>query len=133
MVWEREATESLIKKAITMGVNDVLPNYIAGGMGATGGTYVWNYTMRNCPEEELEELYSGRLGILDDKTVILNRVGSGQRAWLRLEKRVTMCGRRMRQTHLPHVHVEWTSSDRVKELTKRYTVPMEERELESMS
>jgi hypothetical protein len=31
MVWEREATESLIKKAITRGVNDVLPNYIAGG------------------------------------------------------------------------------------------------------
>jgi hypothetical protein len=57
LVWEREATESLIKKAITRGVNNVLPNYIAGGMDAIEGTYVWNYTVRNCPEEELEELY----------------------------------------------------------------------------
>ncbi len=34
VVWEREATESLIKKSITRGVNNVLPNYIAGGMDA---------------------------------------------------------------------------------------------------
>jgi hypothetical protein len=100
-------------------------------MDATGGTYVWNYTVRNCPEEELEELYSGRLGILDDRMVMLSRA-SDQRAWLRLEKRVTICGRRMGQTHLPHVYVDWTSSGQVKELIKRYTVPMEERELESM-
>ena len=45
MVWEREATESLIKKAITRGVNNVLPNYIAGRMDAIEGTYVWNYTV----------------------------------------------------------------------------------------
>jgi hypothetical protein len=62
VVWEREAIESLTKKAIIRGMNDVLPNYIAGRMDATEGTYVWNYTVRNCPEEELEELYSGRLG-----------------------------------------------------------------------
>jgi hypothetical protein len=50
VVWKREATESLIKKAITKGANDVIPNYIAGGMDAAEGAYVWNYTMRNCPK-----------------------------------------------------------------------------------
>ncbi len=114
------------------GVNDVTPNYIAGGMDATEGTYVWNYTVRNCREEELEELYRGKLGILDGKVVMLSKASSGQRAWLRLEKGVTICGRRMRQTQLPHVYVEWTNSGRVQGLTKRYTVPLEERELESM-
>ncbi len=44
MVWEREANDSLIKKAITRGVNNVIPNYIAGGMDATEGAYVWNYS-----------------------------------------------------------------------------------------
>jgi hypothetical protein len=67
MVWECKATESLIKKAITRGVNNVIPNYIAGGMDAIEGAYVWNYTVRNCPEEELEELYKGKLGVLDGK------------------------------------------------------------------
>jgi hypothetical protein len=131
-VWEREATESLIKKAIMRGVNDAILNYIAGGMDATEGAYVWNYTVRNCPEEELEELYKGKLGILDGKVVILNKASNGQRAWLRLEKGVTICGRRMRQTHLPHVYVEWTSHGQMQGVTKRYTAPMEERELESM-
>ncbi len=58
MVWERAATESLIKKTIARGRNDIIPNYVAGGMDATEGTYVWNYTTRNCPEKELEELGS---------------------------------------------------------------------------
>ncbi len=103
VVWKREATESLIRKAITKGVNDIIPNYIAGGMDATEGTYVWNYTVRNCPEEELEELYRGKLGVLDGKVAILSKANNGQRAWLRLKKGVTICGKRMRQTHLPHV------------------------------
>jgi hypothetical protein len=132
MVWEREATESLIKKAITRGVNDIIRNYIAGGMDATEGAYVWNYTVRNCPEEELEELYRGKLGVLDGKVVMLGKANNGQRAWLRLEKGVTICGRRMRQTHLPHVYVEWSSHGQMQEVTKRYTAPLEERELESM-
>jgi hypothetical protein len=132
VVWEREATESLIKKSITRGANDVLPNYIAGGMDAAEGTYVWNYTVRSCPEEELEELYSGRLGVLDGRTVMLSGASDGQGAWLRLEKRVTICGRRMRQTHLPHVYVEWVDPNQARNLTQRYTAPMEERELESM-
>jgi hypothetical protein len=38
VVWEREATESLIKKAITRGVINVLPNHVAGGMDAIEGT-----------------------------------------------------------------------------------------------
>ncbi len=128
VVWGCEATENLIKKAITRGVNNVLPNYKAGGMDATEGTYVWNYTVRNCPEEELEELYSGRLGVLDGKAVMLNGASGGQR----LDMGVAICGKRMRQTHLPHVYVEWVDPDQVKESTKRYTVPMEERELKSM-
>jgi hypothetical protein len=132
MVWEREATESLIKKTIAKGVNDILPNYIAGGMDTVEGTYVWNYTVRNCPEEELEELYNGRLGILDGEALMLSGTSGGQRAWLRLGKRVTICDKRMRQTHLPHVYEEWSDSGLEEELTNQYTVPMEERELESM-
>jgi hypothetical protein len=132
MVWERAATESLIKKTIAWGGNDIIPNYVAGGMDATEGAYVWNYTMRNCPEEELEELYKGKLGILDGGAVTLSKANNGQRAWLKWEKGVTICGRRMRQTHLPHVYVEWASHRQTQELTKRYAAPLEERELESM-
>jgi hypothetical protein len=40
VVWERAATESLVKKTITRGVNNVIPNYIAGGMDATEGANV---------------------------------------------------------------------------------------------
>jgi hypothetical protein len=57
-VWKRVATESITKKIIVKGINDIIPNYVAGGMDATEGTYIWNYTLRNCPEEEWEELYS---------------------------------------------------------------------------
>jgi hypothetical protein len=130
-VWKRMATESITKKTIMIGSNDIIPNYVAGGMDATEGTYVWNYTLRNCPEEEWEELYKGKLGILEDGVVTLDKTTS-QRAWLRLEKRVTICGRRMRSTHLPHVYVEWSWHQRARETTKLYTSPPEERELESM-
>jgi hypothetical protein len=100
IVWERKATESLIKKTITMGANDVLPNFVRGGMDAAKGTYIWNYTVRSCQEEELEELYNGRLGVFKSGSVVLGGADGGQRAWLRIEKGVTICGRRMRQTHL---------------------------------
>jgi hypothetical protein len=106
-VWKRVATESITRKIIVKGSNDIIPNYVAGGKDATEGTYVWNYTLRNCPEEEWEELYKGKLGILEDKVITLDQT-AGQRAWLRLEKGVTICGRRMRSTHLPHVYVEWS-------------------------
>jgi hypothetical protein len=62
VVWQRVATESITKKIIVKGVHDIIPNYIAGGMDAIEGTYVWNYTTRNCPEEEWEELYKGSWG-----------------------------------------------------------------------
>ncbi len=130
-VWKRVATESITKKVIVKGVHDVIPNYVAGGMDATEGTYVWNYTMRNCPEEKWEELYNGKLGILEDEVITLDRL-AGQRAWLRLEKRVTICGKRMRSTHLPHMYVEWGEHQRAPGTTKKYTAPPEERELESM-
>ena len=107
VVWRRMATESITKKVIVKGIHDSIPNYVAGGMDATEGTYVWNYTTRNCPEEEWEELYKGKLGILEEEVITLDRL-AGQRAWLRLEKGVTICGRRMRSTHLPHVYVEWS-------------------------
>jgi hypothetical protein len=51
-VWKRIATESITKKIIVRGSNDIIPSYVAGGMDATEGTYAWNYTLRNCPEEE---------------------------------------------------------------------------------
>ncbi len=63
--------------------------------------------------------------------VTLDR-SAGQRAWLRLEKGVTICGKRMRSTHLPQVYVEWDGHQRAQGTTKRYTAPPEERELESM-
>ncbi len=50
-VWRRMATESITKKIIVKGRNNIIPNYVAGGMDATEGTYAWNYTLRNCPEE----------------------------------------------------------------------------------
>jgi hypothetical protein len=131
-VWERAATESLFKKTIGRGMNDIIPNYVAGGMDAAEGAYVWNYTTRNCPEEELEELYKGKLGILNGGVVTLDKTSNGQKAWLRLERGVTICGRRMRQTHLPHVYVEWDGRRRMQDVTKRYVAPLEERELESM-
>jgi hypothetical protein len=43
------ATESIAKKVIVKGIHDSIPNYVAGGMDATEGTYVWNHTMRSCP------------------------------------------------------------------------------------
>ncbi len=128
-VWKREATESITKKTIVKGSNDVIPNYVAGGMDATEGAYMWNYTLRHCPEEEWEELYKGKLGILEDGVVTLGKTIAGQRAWLRLEKGVTICGRMMR---LPHMYVEWSGRQRAQGMTKRYMAPLEERELESM-
>jgi hypothetical protein len=131
-VWERAATESITKKTIVKGSNDIIPNYIEGGMDAMEGAYVWNYTLRNCPEEELEELYQGKLGILDGGVVTLDKTNTRQKAWPRLERGVTICGRRMHRTHLPHVYVEWSKHRQVQDATKRYTAPLEERELESM-
>ncbi len=83
-VWRRMATESITKKTFVKGNNDIIPNYVAGGMDTTEGTYVWNYTLRNCPEEEWEELYKGKLGILEGGVVTLDKTTS-PRAWLRLE------------------------------------------------
>ncbi len=130
-VWRRMATESITKKAIMKGVHDSIPNYVAGGMDATESTYVWDYNKRNCPEEEWEELYKGRLGVLEDEVITLDR-SAGQRAWLKLEKGVTICGKRMRSTHLPRVYVEWDGHQRAPGTTKKYATPPKERELESM-
>ncbi len=64
--------------------------------------------------------------------VTLDKTNTGQKAWVRLEKGVTICGRRMRRTHLPHVYVECNRHKQVQDVTKQYTAPLEERELESM-
>jgi hypothetical protein len=71
--------------------------------------------VRGCREEELEELYNGRMGVFKSGSVVLDGSGRGQRAWLRIERGVTICGRRMRRTHLPHVYVEWNNLDRGKD------------------
>jgi hypothetical protein len=39
-VWERTAIESITKRTFVKGSNDVIPNYVAGGMDATEGAYV---------------------------------------------------------------------------------------------
>ncbi len=62
-MWRRQATESLIKRTGELGANNVLPNFVAGRMDALEGTFVWNYTVRGCLEEELEEWKSSRLRV----------------------------------------------------------------------
>jgi hypothetical protein len=130
-VWRRVAIENIAKKVIVKGTHDVIPNYVAGGMDATEGTYVWDHIMRSCPEEEWEELYEGKLGVLEDEVITLDRLAD-QRAWLKLGKRVTICGRRMRSTQLQHVYVEWDRPQRARGVVKKHATPLEERELESM-
>ncbi len=76
------AVENVAKKIIVRGVHDIVPNYMAGGMDATEGTYVWDRIRRGSPEEEWEELYKGRLGILGDEVITLGQL-VGQRAWLK--------------------------------------------------
>ncbi len=130
-VWRRVAIKNIVKKIIVKGTHDVIPNYVAGGMDATEGTYVWDHIMRSCPEEEWEELYEGKLGVLEDEVITLDRL-AGQRAWLKLGKRVTVCGRRMRSTHLQHVYVEWDRPQQARGVFKKHATPLEERELESL-
>ncbi len=79
-VWEPAATESITRKTIVKGNNDIIPNHIAGEMDAVEGAYVWNYTLRNCPEEEWEELYKGKLGILNEGVITLGEINTGQKA-----------------------------------------------------
>jgi hypothetical protein len=111
--------------------HDILPNYIAGGMDATEGTYVWDHIKRGCPGEEWEELYKGKLGILKDEVIALDQ-STGQRAWLKLGKVVTICGKKMRSTHLRHVYVRWIRPQRAQEAIKKHPTSPEEKELESL-
>ncbi len=131
MVWKHQATLSLTKRTVALGVNNIVPNFVAG--------VAWNYTVRSCQEEELEELYNGRMGVFTAKdrhtwgrAVMLNDIDGGQKAWLQVGRGVTICGRKMRQTHLPHVYVEWNNLDRQKDAAKRHEAPVEKRELESI-
>jgi hypothetical protein len=73
-IWRRVAVENIVKKAIVRGVHDIIPNYVAGGMDATEGTYVWDHIRRSCPGEEWEELYKGRLGILRNEVITLDQL-----------------------------------------------------------
>jgi hypothetical protein len=130
-VWRRVAVENIVKKIIVRKVHDILPNYIAGGMDATEGTYVWDHIKRSCPGEEWEELYKGKLGILRDEVITLDQL-AGQRAWLKLGKAVTVCGRKMRSTHLRHVYVKWDGSQRAQGVTKKHPTSPEEKELEGL-
>jgi hypothetical protein len=76
-------------------------------------------------------LYKGKLGILKGEVITLDR-SAGQRAWLKLERGVTICGRRMRSTHLQHVYVEWNRRRRAPGTVKEHATSPEERELEGM-
>ena len=38
-IWRRVAVEDIVKKVIVRGVHDIIPNYVAGGMEATEGTW----------------------------------------------------------------------------------------------
>ncbi len=111
------AIENVAKRVIVRGAHDIIPNYVAGGMDATEGTYVWDHIRRGCPEEEWEELYEGKLGVLEDEVITLDRL-TGQRAWLRLGMKVTICGKRVRSTHLRHVYVEWNRPQRAQGVTQ---------------
>jgi hypothetical protein len=93
------AVENTAKKIIVRRVHDIIPNYVAGGMDATEGTYVWGHIERGCPGGDGEELYRGKLGVLRDEVITLDQ-SVGQRAWLKLGKVVTICGKKMRSTHL---------------------------------
>jgi hypothetical protein len=113
-VRRRWAMESLTKQTITLKEIVVLSNSIAGGMDAAEGAFTWNYTVWGYEEEELEELFSGQLGIISsdkgrmlDSIVVANDPCRGQRAWLQIGGGTTICSRKMRETHLPHVYVEW--------------------------
>jgi hypothetical protein len=130
-VWRRMAVENTAKKIIVRWAHDILPNYMAGGMDATEGTYVWDHIKRGCPGEEWEELYKGKLGILKDEVIALDQ-STGQRAWLKLGKVVTICGKKMRSTHLRHVYMRWIRPQRAQEVIKKHPTPPEEKELESL-
>jgi hypothetical protein len=125
------AVENIAKKIIMRRAHDILPNYVAGGMDATEGTYVWDHIRRSCPGEEWEELYKGKLGILRNEVITLDQL-VGQRAWLKLGKAVTVCGRKMRSTHLRHVYVKWDGPQRTQGVTKKHPTPPEEKELENL-
>ncbi|MFN9908836.1 MAG: hypothetical protein ACK56F_22370 [bacterium] len=57
---------------------------------------------------------------------------AGQRAWLKLGRVVTICGKKMRRTHLRHVYVRWTRPQRAREVITKNPTPLEEKELGSL-
>jgi hypothetical protein len=67
----------------------------------------------------------------EDEVITLDQL-AGQRAWLKLGKRVTVCGRKVRSTHLRHVYVKWDRPQRAQGVTKKHPTPPEEKELESL-
>ena len=130
-VWKRMATEDAIKKIIIRKAHDILPSHLAGGMDASEGTYVWDHIQRGCSGGEWEELYKGKLGILKGEVITLDQ-SAGQRAWLKLGEVVTICGKRMRSTHLRRVYVRWTRPQRIREVITTHPTSREEKELEGM-
>ncbi len=118
-VRKRWAMGSLTRQTITLRRNVILSNSIVRAMDAMEDAFVWNYTMRECEEKELEEIYSGQLGVIFSgknrmlgSTVLSNDPRRGQRAWLQIGCGTIICGRIMRETHLPHVYVEWDNPEK---------------------
>jgi hypothetical protein len=122
------AIEDAAKKIIIRKAHDILPNHVAGGMDATEGTYVWDHIQRGCSGGEWEELYKGKLGVLKDEVIALDQ-SAGQRAWLKLGEAVSICGKRLRSTHLQHVYVRWIRPQRTRGVITKHLTSLEEKEL----
>jgi hypothetical protein len=127
-IWKRMAVEDAVRKIIIKGAHDILSNHAAGGMDAIEGTYVWDHIQRGCSGGEWEELYKGKLGILKDEVIALNQ-SAGQRAWLKLGEAVSICGKRLRSTHLQHVYVRWIRPQRTRGVITKHLTSQEEKEL----
>ncbi len=54
------------------------------------------------------------------------RARKGQRAWLKLEHGMTISRRKMMQTHLTHIYVEWGNFDDAKDARNRFNKTAEE-------
>jgi hypothetical protein len=49
MVWKRQATESLTRRTVPLGENNILPSFVADGMDATEGTFAWDLHCEELP------------------------------------------------------------------------------------
>ncbi len=103
MVWKRQATESLSRRTVALGENNTLQALWPVEWMPQRELLPGIYTVRSCQEEELEELYNGRMGVFMAKDghtqssmALVSDISGDQREWLQMGLRVTICSRRMR-------------------------------------